>query len=93
MLERFDDSRASRAKLLVGRVELRRKEPVNRRFERTLPAADENHDVIARYGAKIASSHDPADLEAERIAIMPLRPPHVFNRKLGVGEPNFVRIT
>jgi len=55
LLERFNDSCAPRAQFLVSRVDVRRKDPVNRRFEWAASSAKENRDVIARDGADIAS--------------------------------------
>src|SRR5215472_6844898 len=55
LLERFNDSCASRAQFLVRRVDVRRKYPVNSRFEGAASSAKEDRDVIARDGADIAA--------------------------------------
>ena len=88
LLERFDDSCPSRSQFLVRRVDVRRKYPVHRRLEWAASSAKENRDVIARDGADIATWIQPTNLEAERIAVVPLRALHVLNRELwhGWGE-------
>ena len=88
LLERFNDSCAARAQFLISRVNVRRKYPVNSRFEWAASPAKENRDVIARDGADIASWIQPSNLNAERIAVMLLSPLHVLNRELrrGMGE-------
>jgi hypothetical protein len=53
--ERFNDSCAPRAQFLVRRVDVRRKYPMNSRFEWAASSAKENRDVIARDGPDIAS--------------------------------------
>src|SRR5262249_46280451 len=55
LLERFNDSSATRAQFFVSRVDVRRKYPVNSRFEGAASSAKENRDVIARDGADIAA--------------------------------------
>jgi hypothetical protein len=55
LLERLNDSCAPRAQFLVRRVDLRRKYPVNSRFEWAASSAKENREVIARDGADIAT--------------------------------------
>jgi hypothetical protein len=55
LLERFNDSRAARAQFFVRRVDLRRKYPVNSRFEWASSSAKENREMIAGDGADTAS--------------------------------------
>src|SRR5262249_22658635 len=45
----------------------------------------EDRDVVARHGADLSSGIQPADFEAECIAVMPLRPLHVVNGELRRG--------
>jgi hypothetical protein len=53
-LERFDNACAPRAKFRASRVDVRGKDPMDRRFEPTASPVEENRDVVARDGADIA---------------------------------------
>src|SRR5258706_15552767 len=53
LLERFNDSCASRAQFFVGRVDVRRKYPMDSRFERAASSAKENRYRFARDGSDI----------------------------------------
>jgi hypothetical protein len=85
LLERFNDSGASRAQFLVRRIDVRRKYPVDRGFEWADSPAKENRDVSARDSADIASGIQPTNLEAERIAVVLLGSLHVLNREFRRG--------
>ena len=87
LLERFNDSRAPRAQFLVSRINVRCKYPVNSRFKRAASSAKENHGVVARDGADIASRILPTNLEAECVAVMLLSSLHVLNREFRRGLP------
>src|SRR4029077_6349656 len=95
-LEWLHDSGAQGAQFLVGGIDFRGKYPVNGRLEWTRSSAKEDRDVVTRDRTDISTWVEPTDLEAERIAVMLLRPLHVLHRELrrGMSErgPQFLLV-
>src|SRR5262249_61449668 len=81
-LQRLHDSRATRPQFLVNRVDVRRKYPVHRRFERADSSTKENYDFIARDGTDAPSRIQPANLQTKHVVVMLLRTLHVLHWNL-----------
>lgn len=84
-LERLNDLSAQQGQFLVSGVYIRRKDPVNGRFERSLSSSKEDGDVISRNGTEISSRVEPPDLKTECVAVMLLSPLYVLDWKFRRG--------